>query len=201
MEIIWKRKDEFTLRPKLYTFPELFAMAALVSLLGFLVENMWMLTRSGFIDNRNMNLPFLLGYGIAVVGMYLLIGTPRKNHLLFYYILVFIFVSFGEIALGFAVEEFCGFYYWDYTNLPMHLTRYTSLFTSLGFSAIITVFMYYFYEPLMNVFHTTMTPRRRRIVIALFIAMLVDMLYSFHLMRELGDVYKSWKLYISLPLM
>ena len=43
MEIIWKRKDEFTLQPKLYSFPELFAMAALVSLLGFLVENMWML--------------------------------------------------------------------------------------------------------------------------------------------------------------
>lgn len=200
MEIIWKRKDEFTLQPKLYTFPELFAMAALVSLLGFLVENMWMLTRSGFIDNRNMNLPFLLGYGIAVVGMYLVLGTPKKGHFLLYYSLVFLFVSLGEIALGFTVEEFCGFYYWDYTNLPMHLTRYTSFFTSLGFSALITLFMYYCYEPIMSFVHRTMTPRRRRIAIALFIALVFDMLYSFHIMRELGDVYKSWKIYVTLPI-
>jgi len=200
MEIIWKRKDEFTLQPKLYTFPELFAMAALVSQLGFLVENMWMLTRSGFIDNRNMNLPFLLGYGIAVVGMYLVLGTPKKGHFLLYYSLVFLFVSLGEIALGFTVEEFCGFYYWDYTNLPMHLTRYTSFFTSLGFSALITLFMYYCYEPIMDFVHRTMTPRRRRIAIALFIALVFDMLYSFHIMRELGDVYKSWKIYVTLPI-
>ena len=45
-----------------------------------------------------------------------------------------------------------------------------------------------------------MTPRRRRIAIALFIALLVDMLYSFHLMHEAGDVYKSWKIYLSLPI-
>ena len=127
-----------------------------------------------------MNLPFLLGYGIAVVGMYLVLGTPKKGHFLLYYSLVFLFVSLGEIALGFTVEEFCGFYYWDYTNLPMHLTRYTSFFTSLGFSALITLFM--------------------RIAIALFIALVVDMLYSFHIMRELGDVYKSWKIYVTLPI-
>ncbi|MBR3031876.1 MAG: putative ABC transporter permease [Clostridiales bacterium] len=199
MERIWKRKDEFTLQPKLYSFPELFAMAALVSLLGFLVENLWMLIRSGFIDNRNMNLPFLLGYGLAVVGMYLFIGTPKKGHFFLYYSLVFTMVSLGEILLGFTVEEFCGFYYWDYTNLPMHLTRYTSFFTSLGFSAIITLFMYYCYEPVMGYFHSKMTPRRRRIVIALFIVLIVDMLYSFNTMRELGDVYKSWKIYVSIP--
>ena len=106
----------------------------------------------------------------------------------------------GEIALGFTVEEFCGFYYWDYTNLPMHLTRYTSFFTSLGFSAMITLFMYYCYEPIMSFVHRTMTPRRKRIAIALFIALVVDMLYSFHIMRELGDVYKSWKIYVTLPI-
>ena len=105
MEIIWKRKDEFTLQPKLYDIPEVLAMTALISLLGFIVENLWMLTRSGFIDNRNMNLPFLLGYGLAVVGMYLLIGTPKKGHFLFYFTIVFFMVSFGEIALGFLVES------------------------------------------------------------------------------------------------
>ena len=110
MEIKWKKKEELVREPKSYPLPELFAMAALVSLLGFLTENTWMLVRSGFIDNRNMNLPFLLGYGLAVVGMYLLIGTPKKGHFVLYFTLVFLFVSLGEILLGFTVEKVCGFY-------------------------------------------------------------------------------------------
>ena len=52
----------------------------------------------------------------------------------------------------------------------------------------------------MSFVHRTMTPRRKRIAIALFIALVVDMLYSFHIMRELGDVYKSWKIYVTLPI-
>lgn len=198
MELIWKRKDEFTLQPKLYDITEVFAMTALVSLLGFVVENLWMLTRSGFIDNRNMNLPFLLGYGIAVVGMYLLIGTPKKGHFFFYFTIVFFMVSFGEIALGYLVEKLCGFYYWDCTGLPLHLTRYTSFFTSLGFSAIITLFMYFCYEPTTNFFHQHKNKRRQRIWIVVFVLMIIDFFYSFHSMRMLGDLNKTWKIYIDL---
>lgn len=197
MEIIWKRKDELFYRPKIYDLPEVFAMTALVSLLGFIVENFWMLTRSGFIDNRNMNLPFLLGYGVAVVGMYLLLGTPKKGHFLLYYSIVFFLVSLGEIALGFTVEKVCGFYYWDYTCLPMHLTRYTSLFTSLGFSAIITFFMYFCYEPVMEFLHNHMTKRGRRVFVAVFVLMVIDFFYSFHVMRVVGDLNKTWKIYVN----
>ena len=82
MEIKWKKREELIREPKTYSLPELFAMAALVSLLGFLTENTWMLIRSGFIDNRNMNLPFLLGYGLAVVGKvlrFLLLGLHESS--------------------------------------------------------------------------------------------------------------------------
>ncbi len=200
MEIIWKKKYELTSQPKLYTIPDFFAMTALVSLLGFIVEDGWMMIRSGFIDNRNMTLPFLLGYGLAVVTMYLVIGTPKKGHFLLYFGLVFFFVSFGEIALGTTVEKVCGFYYWDYTNLPFHLTRYTSVLTSLGFSAIITSFMYFCYEPLMEFFHERMTPRTRRVCITLFVVMLLDMMYSFHMMRQLGDINRAWKITFHAPI-
>lgn len=199
MEIKWKKREELIREPKTYSLPELFAMAALVSLLGFLTENTWMLIRSGFIDNRNMNLPFLLGYGLAVVGMYLLIGTPKKGHYVLYFTLVFLFVSLGEILLGFTVEKVCGFYYWDYTNLPMHLTRYTSFFTSLGFSTIITLFMHYCYEPLMEFFHKKMTPRAKRVAVIVFVLLLLDMFYSFHLMKQAQDINRAWKIYLHAP--
>ena len=49
-----------------------------VSLLGFCIENIFIGFRRGFIDNRNMVLPFLLGYGLTIFGFYLLLGTPEK---------------------------------------------------------------------------------------------------------------------------
>lgn len=51
---------------------------AVVSFLGFAVENIWLAITKGYIDNRNMCLPFLLGYGLAVAVIYLLFGTPKK---------------------------------------------------------------------------------------------------------------------------
>ena len=50
-------------------------------------------------------------------------------------------VSLGEIVMGTVVEKTCGVCYWDYSTLPFHFTRYTSLFTSMGFALIITTFM------------------------------------------------------------
>ena len=52
-------------------------MAAFISLLGFILENLWLAVRKGYIDNRNMSLPFLLGYGVLVSGIYYTIGTPE----------------------------------------------------------------------------------------------------------------------------
>ena len=53
-------------------------MVALISFLGFLVENLWLALTKGYINNRNMNAPFLLGYGMLVVAMYFL-GKGRQN--------------------------------------------------------------------------------------------------------------------------
>ena len=46
-------------------------MIILISFVGFLVENIWNFLTSGQIDNRNMHLPFILGYGLAILGVYL----------------------------------------------------------------------------------------------------------------------------------
>lgn len=64
---------------------EVFALCLIVtviSFLGFVVENVWLSMTKGYIDNRNMTLPFLLGYGIAIVLIYLLFGTPEHLKIL-----------------------------------------------------------------------------------------------------------------------
>ncbi len=62
------------------------------------------------IDNRGMNLPFLLGYGLAVLGFYTVIGTPKapkigilqdvspEAAIFGYFVLSTVAVSIGEMA-------------------------------------------------------------------------------------------------------
>ena len=135
-------------------------MIMIISFLGFIVEELWMLFRYSIIDNRNMLFPFLLGYGLFVVVLYHVIGIPKKilnkykfdktKSFIVYMIICFFLVSFGEILLGIFVEKTGHFYYWDYSSIPLHFTKYTSVPTSLGFALIITLFMNYAYVPLLK---------------------------------------------------
>ena len=96
-------------------------MIALISFLGFLVENLWLALTKGYINNRNMNAPFLVGYGMLVVAMYFLFGTPDEMNLpkrmrkrattryrryALYFLGAMLFVCIGEIVLG-VCDSYC----------------------------------------------------------------------------------------------
>lgn len=176
-----------------YTVYDYFLMASLISFLGFLLENIWISVRKGYVDNRNMNMPFLIGYGFAVMFIYFVLGVPNKSNTFLYYTLCFLIVSFGEIILGTIVEKLCGIYYWDYTSLPLHFTRYTSLFTSVGFSLIITGFMKYAFTPIMDSIHSHSTPSLKVFSVILITILCIDFLVSFHYMFKHKDYYRLWE--------
>ena len=180
--------------------------SVIISFLGFCLENIWICIRKGYIDNRNMTLPFLLGYSFAILGIYFVLGTPghpssivekitARFDYFSYYVTIFILVSIGEIILGKTVELICGIYYWDYSSLPLHITRYTSVMTSIGFSFIITKFMKLLFIPMMDIISKlTIRP-----VINLFrltyILMILDFFISFYRMyknRRLNERWKKW---------
>ena len=180
--------------------------SVIISFLGFCLENIWICIRKGYIDNRNMTLPFLLGYSFAILGIYFVLGTPghpssivekitARFDYFSYYVTIFILVSIGEIILGKTVELICGIYYWDYSSLPLHITRYTSVMTSIGFSFIITKFMKLLFIPMMDIISKlTIRP-----VINLFrltyILMILDFFISFYQMyknRRLNERWKKW---------
>ena len=107
-----------------YTYYQLGIMAAVVSFLGFVVENIWLAMTKGYINNRNMNAPFLLGYGLLILFMYAVFGTPaafkmftkekvRWKRYLLYFLCSFVVVCLGEIVLGIAVEALCNIEYSD----------------------------------------------------------------------------------------
>ena len=152
-------------------------MVMIISFLGFIVEELWMIFRYSTIDNRNMFFPFLLGYGLFVVTLYYVVGLPKKifnkykfdkpTNILVYIMICFILVSIGEILLGLFVEKTGHFYYWNYSSIPLHFTRYTSVPTSLGFALIITLFMNYAYTPLLK------TIRKNDKKISVFVIILI----------------------------
>ena len=194
-----------------YNISDLGIMVAIVSLLGFLVENIWLAITKGYIDNRNMNAPFLLGYGLMFLFFFFTLGTPtslvqcgllKKSYskgiqYVVYFICSFIVVCIGEIILGTIVERLCGIEYWNYSYIPLHITKYTSIPTSIGFAMMITFFMGKCVMPLMSWIGRLDSVWIRILSAVLMTVMVLDFCYSFYHMIVLKDFYRRWKIKIS----
>lgn len=182
-------------------------MVAIISFLGFVVENVWLAITKGYINNRNMNAPFLLGYGLLVLFLFFVLGTPdnparwmllkktqsRRMQYLVYFICSFVAVCIGEILLGTVVERLCNIEYWNYSNIPMHITKYTSVPTSTGFAAMITFIMGKCFTPLMNWISRMDSTRLRAVSVVLMVIMIIDFFHSFYHMIASKDFYLKWK--------
>lgn len=190
-----------------YSAGAVMVMSSFVALLGFLVENLWLLARKKYIDNRNMHAPFLLGYGIAITGFYFIFGTPSNlrffgepcenkvsSQFAAYFLITFVLVSLGEIILGTVIEKTCGLEWWNYTSIPMHVTKYTSVPTSLCFSVLIVTFMDCFYEPIMN--RLMEFDPKGLLIYGLIVTavMLVDFIMSMWRMKTTGKLMTTWRL-------
>lgn len=179
---------------------------AVVSFLGFVVENLWLSVVRGFMDNRNMCLPFLIGYGLAMVAIYVLLGTPSKLVLfgkpigirsktakkIIYFLLVMLCVCLGEIILGKTVEKLCHFYWWDYSSLPLHITRYTSIPTGAGFSTLIVIFMDNLFIPLFESFMAWNYETLRFTASLLMLLMIGDFVYNAYTMYKNKKMVRRW---------
>lgn len=191
-----------------YNIYALGLMAALISFLGFVVENVWLAVTKGYINNRNMNAPFLLGYGTLVIAMYLLLGTPdrmtvspamkktagRNRKYAMYFLCALLVVCVGEIMLGSVVEALCGIEYWNYSKIPFHITKYTSIPTSAAFASMITLFMGKCFEPIMELIIRIDYKVLKVVSTVLVVIMLADFIASFSIMLRQKNFYLKWKL-------
>lgn len=167
-------------------------MLAIASFIGFCFEDTWMVFRHGILDNRNMFLPCLLGYGIFLIALYYVLGTPnnlcnriklkRPYSTIIYYLICVILVCIGELLLGLFVEKTGGFSYWDYSTIPLHITKYTSIPTSLGFALVITLFMDFVFIPLRKNIERIAKKIPLSIVIVILGLLLIDFIVSFSIM-------------------
>lgn len=185
-------------------------MIILISFVGFLVENIWNVLTSGQIDNRNMHLPFILGYGLAILGVYLLFGLPTDNKGLIsltnssstafryvaYILLVTVFICISEIIIGYGVQYFSGVYYWDFSDVPLHITRYTSILTSVAYSITITLFMNYLFDSIMTWFSHFDDKAYKYVGIILIALLTIDLLVSYGAMIANNNHNLIWCIYM-----
>ena len=183
-------------------------VVAVVSFMGFVVENVWLAATKGYMDNRNMCFPFLIGYGIGMLLILCILGTPRKLWILgktiwiqnkivrmvAYFLGVMVCICVGEICLGTFVEKVCHFCWWDYTALPLHITRYTSIPTSTMFSCLVTLFMQHCLEPLFLFFVKWDYDVLRTAAIVLMGIMIGDYLYNAYLMYRNKGMVRRWRI-------
>ncbi len=181
---------------------------ALISFLGFLLENIWLAFTKGYMDNRNMKFPFLFGYGLLVMAMHMFLGTPSAFAArictsldapefvgkIIYFLTVMVIVSAGEILLGTFMEKTCHIEYWNYSWIPMHLTKYTSLPTSIGFALVISVFEEYFACPLINAAARLPIAFRMPAATVLVGIMTADMICSFFAMKRAKGFNERWRI-------
>lgn len=191
-----------------YDLCSLGIMVGVISFLGFVLENLWLLVTKGYINNRNMSAPFLIGYGLLVVAIYFFLGIPSKNvifalsdkriskklNIILYFIICLLIVSIGEILLGNIVEKLCGIEYWNYSCLPMHIGKYTSIPTSIGFAAIITFFMNSCFVPIMTIISNIPHNARRIIALVLIVIMTLDFIESFRVMIMTRNFNCRWQI-------
>lgn len=180
----------------------------IVSFLGFWVENIWISVYLGFMDNRNMHLPALLGYGLGVVAIFAAFGTPRQPRffrwriptrnrflrILIFYLFACVSVMVGEIALGTLVEKLCNVIWWEYTTLPLNITKYTCIPTTLAFGALITFFMGCLFPSLYTHFCRKQNKVLTVIVCILFAALVADWLFSAVQMYQTSDFVEVWRI-------
>lgn len=183
-------------------------IVAVISFLGFAVEDIWLSITKGYMDNRNMYFPFLFGYGLAVIVLWRLFGTPQDLMLctiplairsplarkVLYVLFIMTCICIGEILLGTLVEKLCHFQWWDFSRLPLHITQYTSIPTSAAFSLMIGVFMDNAFEPILRNILTWDYEVLRLVAAILMAIMIGDFVHSGYYMYRNKQMLMTWKI-------
>ena len=145
-----------------------FVAMIVFSFLGFLVENFTRMILIRVFDCRHQLLPFLFAYGLALLAIYTGLGTPDDlrffnirifrnktkikkalSHLI-YFAVICAFIIGGEIAVGLIYEKVAGVVLWDYSAIPTHITRYTSVITTALLGGGVYLLMTFAFRPMMR---------------------------------------------------
>ena len=170
-------------------------MLTLLSLIGFLTENIWSYLSTGFIGNRGFIMPFLFVYGLAIFIIYLILGTPTTKTLPLYMLGVFVIFTALQIGYGYAVEAIFNFRPWDMSSMPLCITPFASIPTSVGFAGLISLFMNVIFTPSIEWFDKISKNIPIRIIsVILFLSLIANYVIGLIQSSSLSSRFELWSL-------
>lgn len=120
---------------------EFFALFAMYSMIGWLVESIYMSLCNKRLTNRGFGKgPFCPIYGVGALGAYFLF-TPIRGKYVLIYVLGCIIATTFEYLVGRLMKHFLGEIWWDYHNKPFNFQGIICLESTLawGIYALVIV--------------------------------------------------------------
>lgn len=198
-----------------YTISQYVLFALFCSLCGFVAENTGRIITLGNFDSRYMLLPFIMPYGLGVLAAYLVLGRPsefrffgwrfikgdgrrdRNIRRVLYFVAAFVCISAGEAGYGLLVEATTGKRLWNYSNIPLHVTQYTSIPTSILFTSGVFVVTEYLMPALMRFFEKISSRAIFVVSAILFVLSFADMIAMMIRLFVTGTAKQFWS--VNLP--
>ncbi len=139
-------------------------LMAILSFIGWLYEVLLVRIRNGVWTDRGfLFLPFCPIYGFTLLFVYFFMGTPKEKrgvlkniqnpfaHTALYLLFAFLIPTTAELLVGLFFDKNFHVSLWSYAALPMNFNGYISLPVSLVWSALIYIFMRFFFTPLRKI--------------------------------------------------
>lgn len=166
-----------------------------LSFFGWLWETILLSAQAGeWVDRGFLFLPICPIYGVTLMTVYFLLGTPKEGRhglqkiqkpvwrYAAYLFFAFLLPSIAELAVGAFYQGFFGVRLWDYSTLPLNIMGFVSLPISLAWSVLITLFMRFGFMPIRNFVQTA----KRKPAMVFFalsaLAVFIDTVYQFAMM-------------------
>lgn len=196
-------------------FVYLYLLGMIFAFIGWIAENVSKIIIGGVFDSRFHLLPFIGIYTIIPFSFHIALGNPdsitvfgkkifkeesKKNKILSNIITYFSIcaaVFLGELVVGNAWDALFGVKLWNYNNLPLHLTRYTSVVSTFGFGTGAFLLFKFMCIPLLNVFRKKVKYNTAKwIVMTLGTLIFLDMMRMIISSAILGAAPNFWRIEI-----
>lgn len=175
--------------------PHLILYAIIVSHIGWVMEMLLFYFSFGIIADRGfLMLPFCPIYGITLLAVYYLIGTPHSGGVLIswlecggvrtimYFLLAILIPTFAEAAVGEIMEKISGRVLWDYSGMRFNIGKYVSVESSLIWGVLI-LFSMLLFEPILCALSRIDRLIAKRICSVLISAITVDFIVNLVFLR------------------
>lgn len=187
-------------------------MGIFFAFLGFVAENAAKAIAEGVIDARFHRLPFISPYGLIPIAFHLLLGSPQKIAFfgkpiltnlpekkrrivseLVAYLSICLAVFLGELAIGNLWDVAFGVSLWDYSNMPLHITQYTSVLATFGYGTGAYLLFRFVFSPLLSFLRTHIPYRAAKwIVLTLGVLIVLDTCFLMCEIMLCGEASMLW---------